>query len=88
MMRPMYLKSYACRKTNWSTCDPAAGTDIAIGSLGGLGFPEVQGRTFDASNTLYGADINSDQLVTIVIANGTGALVGSTGNNMQGLAFQ
>ena len=60
-----------------------------MGSLGALGFPEVQGLTFDATtNTLYGTDVNSGQLVTIDTTNGTGALVGSTGNSMQGLAFR
>ncbi len=52
------------------------------------GFATVNGLAFDPNtNTLYGVDTVTAQLIIISQVNGVGALVGPTGDTMRGLAF-
>ena len=58
-------------------------------AVGPLGFTRVVGLAFDPNtSTLYGVDVQSDQLITIDVVTGAGTAVGSLGfGGVQGLAY-
>ena len=66
--------------------DPLTGGTTSVGPLG---FGRVEGLAFDPlSTTLYGADADSGQLLTIDTGTGAGTAVGSIGfTEVYGLAF-
>jgi len=52
----------------------------AATSVGALGFPFVRGLAFDPStNTLYGSDFSTDELLTISTSTGAATSVGALG---------
>lgn len=68
------------------------GIDLGTGAgtlIGEIGFDRVGGLAFDPnSNTLYGVDGDSDQLITINTTTGMGTAVGALGfGTVTGLAF-
>ena len=69
--------------------DPMTGTATTVSGLGLGGFQNVEGLTFDPNtNTLYGTNADTDQLIVIDQATGVATAVGLPGfSNVQGLAF-
>lgn len=64
--------------------------DPQVNEIGAVGFDDIRGLAFDeAGGNLFGADVATDQIVTIDTANGAGtALPGPLGfSNVQALAF-
>ncbi len=69
--------------------DAASGASTRLSGFGLGGFRGAAGLAFDPnSNTLYGADTNTDQLITIDPVSGAGTAVGLSGLfSVGGLAF-
>ena len=83
------LYSVAHASSRLLIIDVGSGATTTFGSIGQLGFFDVEGLAFDAgSGTLYGADSATDQLITIDLATGVGTAVGPLGHGgVTSLAF-
>ena len=68
--------------------DEMTGTSTRLTGFGLGGFQNVAGLAYDANtDTLYGVNRTTAQLITIDPATGAGTAVGSTGALMSSLAF-
>ncbi|WP_261858211.1 DUF4394 domain-containing protein [Photobacterium sanguinicancri] len=68
------------------TIDFATGMGTVIGSVGAVGFSDVEGISFFGS-TLYGIDDSSNSLITIDTTTGVGTSVGALGTNIRNPGF-